>query len=73
MITQKCKFMDEEMDWSIPQTVVSDNHKVIVLTDGSCSDNRFGGTVIKGDLFGMYIPDFYKNAYNPCEIFAENK
>lgn len=62
------------MDWSIPQLVASDNKSIIVMTDGKCSENRFGGTIVQNDKHvGMYLPDFYKNAFKPCNVIVEFK
>jgi len=63
------------MDWSIKQTVVSDNHTVIIFTDGKCTERTFSGTVIKNtkapESVGRYIDSIFKWAYKSCIINAE--
>jgi len=63
------------MDWSIKQTVVSDNHTIIIFTDGSCTERTFGGTVIKNtkdpQTIGRHLDSILKWAYKPCIINAE--
>lgn len=65
------------MDWSIKQLVSNYNGNIILFTDGSCSETRFGGTVVQHkenpDMVGMYIFDCYKHAYQSCELTANFK
>jgi hypothetical protein len=62
------KEVNEEIDWSKPQWVVSiDSEKVIVFTNGQHTGNCFTGICLPSNYRknGEFKSDFYKSIFQP--------